>query len=217
MLDHDIDTAPALALLTSRDNDPLSLSRRRFLQLVGLGVGAGLTGGSLLEALGGRETWAAPPVGSNEGILLIVGMYGGNDGFNTLVPYADPTYYALRPKIGIARDQVVQLSDRAGLHPSLAPLLPLWKERRLAVLRGVGYPEPNLSHFRSIEIWDTASSSGEYLQEGWLTRAFAAAPPPRRYRGVPPADGPAPRSSWRRPASRRRRRRPGGENSPRRP
>ena len=89
-------------------------------------------------------------------LLVLVELKGGNDGLNTLVPYADPAYYALRPKIAIARDQVVQLSDRAGLHPSLAPLLPLWNEGELAVLQGVGYPEPNLSHFRSIEIWDTA-------------------------------------------------------------
>jgi uncharacterized protein (DUF1501 family) len=98
-----------------------------------------------------------------------------------LVPYANPTYYALRPKIGIPRDQVVQLSDSVGLHPALEPLLPLWKNRELAVLQGVGYPSPNLSHFRSIEIWDTASKSEQYLQEGWLTRAFGAAPTPRSF------------------------------------
>jgi len=65
-----------------------------------------------------------------------------------------------------------------GLHPALAPLMPLWTTRQLAVLQGVGYPDPNLSHFRSIEIWDTASSSEQYLQDGWLTRTFAAVPTP---------------------------------------
>jgi len=75
----------------------------------------------------------------------------------------------------------VQLTDRAGLHPSLEPLAAVWRDRQLAVLQGVGYPEANLSHFRSIEIWDTASKSTEYLQEGWLTRAFAAQPPPRTF------------------------------------
>lgn len=111
-------------------------------------------------------------------LLLLIELKGGNDGLNTLVPYADPAYYALRPKIAIARDHVVQLSDRVGLHPALEPLLPMWKSRELAVLQGVGYPEPNLSHFRSIEIWDTASKSDEYLQDGWLTRTFAAVPAP---------------------------------------
>jgi uncharacterized protein (DUF1501 family) len=84
----------------------------------------------------------------------------------------------LRPKLAISRDSVIQLSDAVGLHPALEPLLPLWRARELAVLQGVGYPEPNLSHFRSIEIWDTASGSHQYLQDGWLTRTFALAPTP---------------------------------------
>ena len=121
---------------------------------------------------------AAPPGANYRNLLVLIELKGGNDGLNTLVPFADAAYYALRPKLAIGRDAVVQLSDRAGLHPSLAPLLPLWRERQLAVLQGVGYADPNLSHFRSIEIWDTASPSDEYLQEGWLTRTFASAPAP---------------------------------------
>jgi len=128
---------------------------------------------------------AAPPVSSTaasyRNLLVLIELSGGNDGLNTVVPYADPAYYALRPKIAIARDDVVQLSDRAGLHPALAPLEPLWRSKELAVLQGIGYPAPNLSHFRSIEIWDTASSSDAYLTDGWLTRAFAAAPAPRAF------------------------------------
>lgn len=79
------------------------------------------------------------------------------------------------------RDQVLQLDEHAGLNPALLPLLPLWKDGQVAVVQGVGYPSPNLSHFRSIEIWDTASKSNEFLQQGWLTRAFAQTPPPRTY------------------------------------
>jgi len=142
-----------------------------------------------LGALGGPAASvafaAAPPVvnaGANyRNLLVLIELKGGNDGLNTLVPYTDANYYALRPKIAIARDAVVQLSDRAGLHPSLAPLLPLWNDRRLAVLQGVGYAEPNLSHFRSIEIWDTASKPDEYLADGWLSRTFASAPVPRGF------------------------------------
>ncbi len=67
------------------------------------------------------------------------------------------------------------------MHPALAPILPLWEDRQLAILQGVGYPAPNLSHFRSIEIWDTASASDVYLQDGWLTRVFGATPPPRTF------------------------------------
>ena len=111
-------------------------------------------------------------------VLVLVELKGGNDGLNTLVPYTDPAYYALRPKIAIARDQVVQLTEQAGLHPSLAPLRAPWDARELAIVQGVGYPQPNLSHFRSIEIWDTGSRSDEYLDTGWIARAFARAPRP---------------------------------------
>ena len=97
------------------------------------------------------------------------------------MPYGDPAYYALRPRIAIKRDDVLQLDGRSGLHPSLAPLMPVWQARELAIVQGVGYPSPNLSHFRSIEIWDTASRSEEYLTDGWLARAFASAPVPKSF------------------------------------
>jgi uncharacterized protein (DUF1501 family) len=100
---------------------------------------------------------------------------------NTVVPFADANYAALRPRLAIARDQVLQLDQAAGLHPSLKALLPLWQERELAIVQSVGYPSANLSHFRSIEIWDTASKADEYLSEGWLSRAFAVAPVPRNF------------------------------------
>jgi uncharacterized protein (DUF1501 family) len=76
---------------------------------------------------------------------------------------------------------VLPLGEHAALHPALAPLLPTWNDGRLAVLQGVGYPAPNLSHFRSIEIWDTASRSDEYVPDGWLARSFAAVPLPARF------------------------------------
>ena len=114
-------------------------------------------------------------------LLVLIELKGGNDGLNTVVPFADANYYALRTRLGIARDQVLQLDERSGLSPSLKPLWPLWEARELAVVQGVGYPQANLSHFRSIEIWDTASKSDEYLSEGWLSRAFSAAPVPRAY------------------------------------
>lgn len=113
--------------------------------------------------------------------LILVELKGGNDGLNTVIPYADARYAELRPRIAVARDQVLQLDQTAGLHPSLAPLMPLWQAGELAVVRGVGYPSANLSHFRSIEIWDTASRSSEYLQNGWLTRAFTQAPVPKSF------------------------------------
>ena len=114
-------------------------------------------------------------------LLVLVELKGGNDGLNTLVPIDDPGYARLRPKLAIARDQAIRFSDRAALHPSLASLLPLWERRELAILQGVGYPEPNLSHFRSIEIWETASRSDQLLADGWLARAFARRPVPESF------------------------------------
>jgi uncharacterized protein (DUF1501 family) len=114
-------------------------------------------------------------------LLVLVELKGGNDGLNTVVPYADETYYRLRPRIGIRRDDVLQLDGRTGLHPALKPMMPLWEARELAIVQGVGYPNPNLSHFRSIEIWDTASRSDQYLPEGWLARAFAGHPVPSQF------------------------------------
>ncbi|MBS0321791.1 MAG: DUF1501 domain-containing protein [Proteobacteria bacterium] len=157
----------------------MSPARRRWLQAACAGVAAASLG--RVELALAAATPEPAGVGDFRNLIVLIELKGGNDGLNTLVPYADPTYYALRPKLAIARDQVVQLSDRAGLHPALAPLAPLWKERRLAVLQGVGYPAPNLSHFRSIEIWDTASASNQYLSEGWLTRGFDIAPPPKAF------------------------------------
>jgi uncharacterized protein (DUF1501 family) len=135
----------------------------------------GLAAGSAVTA------WLPQAFAAADGyrnLLVLVELKGGNDGLNTVVPFTDPNYYRLRPRIAIRREDVLQLSDRAGLHPSLGALLPLWQARELAVLQGVGYPSPNQSHFRSIEIWETASKSEEYLHEGWLARAFAADPVP---------------------------------------
>ncbi len=104
--------------------------------------------------------------------LLLVELKGGNDGLNTVIPYADPLYRQLRGGIGVARERVVQLDERVGLHEKLTPLMESWKAGDLAILQGVGYPYPNRSHFRSIEIWDTASASSQTLSEGWVAQAY---------------------------------------------
>ena len=114
-------------------------------------------------------------------LLVLVELKGGNDGRNTVVPYADARYHELRPRLAVKRDEVLQLDERTGLHPALRPLLPLWQDKQLAVVQGLGYPAPNLSHFRSIEIWDTASRSDQYLGEGWLARAFAGHAVPKGF------------------------------------
>ena len=153
------------------------MDRRHFLKL------AATTPLTVLPAtLAPNVAWSLVPAGANyRNLVVLIELKGGNDGLNTAVPFANATYYSLRPKLAIPRDQVLALSDSVGLHPALAPLLPFWKDKQLAVLQGVGYPGPNLSHFRSIEIWDTASRSEEYLQEGWLTRTFNGAPTPASF------------------------------------
>jgi uncharacterized protein (DUF1501 family) len=112
-------------------------------------------------------------------ILLLVELKGGNDGLNTLVPYADAKYRELRPAIGVARERILPLDERVGLHEKLEPLMESWKAKDLAILQGVGYPYPNRSHFRSIEIWDTASASNQTLSEGWIAQAFEGTSLPR--------------------------------------
>jgi uncharacterized protein (DUF1501 family) len=149
------------------------MQRRNFLKMMGAGA--------LVGAAPGVAYSQAQNQGAYRNLLVLVELKGGNDGLNTVVPYADPAYYSLRPRIAIKREDVVQLDERTGLHPSLALLLPLWQARELAVVQGLGYPRPNLSHFRSIEIWDTASKSEEYLHDGWLARAFAANPVPKSF------------------------------------
>lgn len=146
------------------------MQRRDFLKLAG---------GSALSAWLPGAHAAAPD--AYRKLLVLVELKGGNDGLNTVVPYTDSNYYRLRPRIAIKREEVLQLSERVGLHPALGALMPLWQGRELAVIQGLGYPKPNQSHFRSIEIWETASDSEQYLHDGWLARAFAANPVPRGF------------------------------------
>ncbi|MBI2761715.1 MAG: DUF1501 domain-containing protein [Chloroflexi bacterium] len=98
--------------------------------------------------------------------LVIVQLAGGNDGLNTVVPYADGAYRDVRRTLGVPEDQVIRLDERVGLHPKLAPLKSLWDSQRMAIVEGVGYPNPNLSHFSSMHIWQTASPDGSQ-SGGW--------------------------------------------------
>lgn len=139
------------------------------------------TGAAVVTALVPGFAFGQKAAGNYSNLLILVELKGGNDGLNTVVPYADPLYYELRPRLAIPRDQVLQLDAHSGLNPALEPLMSLWKQGEFAVVQSVGYPNANLSHFRSIEIWDTASRSNEYLSDGWLARAFAAVPPPARF------------------------------------
>lgn len=105
-------------------------------------------------------------------ILVLINLNGGNDGLNTVVPYADPQYHAVRPSLAVPPGAVVPIEPAlgVGLHPSMAALAPLYTEGKMAVVQGVGYPNMNLSHFRGTDIWFSGSSDATVLQTGWLAR-----------------------------------------------
>lgn len=105
-------------------------------------------------------------------ILVLVQLAGGNDGLNTVVPYADPHYRRLRPNLALPEAQVLKLNDHLALHPACAELHRLHNDGQLGIVQSVGYPNPNRSHFRSTEIWETASDSDQTLATGWLGRYF---------------------------------------------
>lgn len=105
-----------------------------------------------------------------DNILVFIQLNGGNDGLNTIIPYTDPLYYGMRPSIGISKNEVINASNGMGFHPALKDLAKISQEGNLSVIQNVGYPNPNRSHFRSQEIWQTASKSNEYIDNGWLGR-----------------------------------------------
>jgi len=100
--------------------------------------------------------------------LILIELKGGNDGLNTVIPYSNPLYYKLRPTISIPANKVLPIDNQLGFHPSLEGLKNIFDQNELAIIQGVGYPRPSRSHFRSIDIWNTASRSDQYLERGWL-------------------------------------------------
>jgi uncharacterized protein (DUF1501 family) len=146
------------------------INRRRFL-IASAGVGAaGLL--STAVAVDWHDLLRAAqdrPLPEGAGVLVIVTLYGGNDGINTLIPYADNAYHDARPDLAYAAGDVLHLDGQLGLNPAMKGLVGLWNERRLAIVRGVGYPKPDHSHFRSMDIWQTASPA-EPVSTGWIGR-----------------------------------------------
>ncbi len=147
------------------------MQRRQFVSLFGSATGAALLSA---HAPGWAQAVARRAASADDRILVLIEFKGGNDGLNTVIPIADSTYYLLRPVIGIKPEEAIRLDDKTGLHPELKPLMALWGQGELGIVQGVGYPQPNLSHFRSIEIWETASKSNEYLSDGWAARGMKA-------------------------------------------
>jgi uncharacterized protein (DUF1501 family) len=139
-----------------------TINRRNFLKLCSLSSLAYFLPGTTSAIAGSHHIRT----------LILIELKGGNDGLNTVIPYAHPRYQVLRPNIGINRGEVIQLDAQTGLHPSLEPLLDVWRAGDLAIIQGLGYENPNHSHFRSIAIWETGSGSDKVLNEGWLARHF---------------------------------------------
>jgi uncharacterized protein (DUF1501 family) len=128
------------------------------------------------------ELRAATGTGSRPSLLVLVYLKGGNDAYNTFVPLNDARYRRLRPNIGIARDRLIPFSATHAFNPALRSLLPIWENREMALLQGIGQAEVTNQHYRDLEMQFTASSLGKYYTDGWVTRAFGANAP-RNLRG----------------------------------
>jgi uncharacterized protein (DUF1501 family) len=144
------------------------LRRREFLQVGSLATAACMVP-NFLKAF---EKKAIVPSGNK--VLVVLQLSGGNDGLNTVIPFRNDIYYRARPKIGIVKGQALALTDEVGLHPALKSFKDLYDEGGLGILNSVGYPNPDRSHFRSMDIWHSASESNEYLYTGWLGRYLDA-------------------------------------------
>ena len=154
----------------------MTTTRRDFLAHSTL-LGFGATVPSFL----GRSALAAAPAdkaGAKDTILVVVQLTGGNDGLNTVIPFKDETYRKIRPTLAIPKDQVKKIADDLGLHPAMGELAKLYTDdAAVCIVQGVGYPNPNQSHFRSMDIWQAASTA-ETLKDGWLGKAIKTRPVP---------------------------------------
>jgi uncharacterized protein (DUF1501 family) len=156
----------------------MNVTRRDFLK-TSAATGSLVSWGLTVPAFLSRTAVAAPPAekrGAKDTILVVVEMTGGNDGLNTVIPFADQEYEKLRPTLKVAKSQVKKLDDHVGLHPSMGAFADLFQDHSLCVVQGVGYPNPSQSHFRSMDIWQ-AGSLDETLTEGWIGKALKTSSP----------------------------------------
>ncbi len=146
------------------------VSRRKFLiASTGLGAAGLLSGACAVSWPDLMREAKQRPLAEGTGVLVILTLYGGNDGINTVIPYADNAYHDSRPELAYAPGDVLVLDDQLGLNPALKGLAQQWTNRNLAIVRGVSYPQPDHSHFRSMDIWQTASPA-EPVPTGWIGR-----------------------------------------------
>jgi uncharacterized protein (DUF1501 family) len=152
----------------------MPFTRRSLISRGALLVTAGFLAPSFITrtALALDGPVAIDPTKKNR-ILVVLQLSGGNDGINTLIPFGDANYAKLRPTLGVPTTDVLRLSDSVGLHPSLTKLKALYDQGKVAVMQGVGYPNPNRSHFRSMDIWHSARPD-TFERSGWLGRYVGA-------------------------------------------
>jgi len=143
------------------------MKRRNFLKLSGLTTTAVLIPGFL-------NAFEQQTVDFSGKRLVIVQLSGGNDGLNTLVPFRNDIYYSQRPRLGIKSEKLLKISDEVGFNPALTGFQKLIDQGRMGIYNAVGYPNPDRSHFRSMDIWHTASNADEYLNTGWIGRMLDA-------------------------------------------
>ncbi len=144
------------------------IRRKEFIQLGSLATASLM----LPRFLKNLERKDMVPAGNR--VVVVLQMSGGNDGLNTVIPVRNDLYYKARPRLGIVREQALALTDEVGLHPALTGLKEVYDEGGLGIISSVGYPNPDRSHFRSMDIWQTASQSTEYWNSGWIGRYLDA-------------------------------------------
>lgn len=148
----------------------MNISRKSFIQTGTLAT-ASLMMPKFLKAFEGRNNKLVPP---GNKVLVVLQLSGGNDGLNTIIPVRNDIYYRERNKIAIDKTAAINLTDEAAIHPELKGLADIFHDGGMAVINSVGYPNPDRSHFRSMDIWHTASASNEYITTGWLGRYLDA-------------------------------------------
>ncbi len=149
------------------------ISRRQFLKYTGAGAVGSLAATLTLDDIAQAANTTPLPLGTP--ILVIVTLYGGNDGLNTVVPYVDPAYASSRPGLSLTGSQVLAITPELGLNSTMTGFKALWDAKKLAIVLGVSYPQPSYSHFTSMAIWQTASPV-EQLSSGWIGRWLDALP-----------------------------------------
>jgi len=152
---------------------PCDFNRRQFLKYTGAAGAATVAATLSMEDVARAASVTPLPAGTP--ILVIVTLYGGNDGLNTVVPYLDPAYLSNRPGISLDASQVLPLSDGLSLNGTMTGFQSLWAANKLAIVLGTSYPNPNLSHFSSMAIWQTASPV-EQISSGWIGRYLDGLP-----------------------------------------